>query len=847
MEFLKYIKLLFIFIFCMSLSVSATENMDTLWIDWNNPNLSDITRLEALESYINESFLYTQPEKAFELAKIEYDFASKKGLEQYMGSALKIKGVAQYFLGDFQTALDFFKQALVIFEKLKLPEQISNILNNHGIAYFELGDYDNAIDYHTQSLVIRDKLGDKKMIAQSLNNIGTIYHRKADYPKAIEYYTRSADIKAKIGLFKSHSITLTNLGMIYTALGDYSKSLEYLQRALSIDEKLNNKVMQSASLSYIGTIYTHQGNYAKAIEYLTRSLALSEEIKNKKVMSLTLSRVGDIYVQQENYEDALGYYFRSLRLLEEMDRSGEIATSLNNIGTVYQKQADAAIESGNTEQAITKYASAIDYLERSLAINEEKGYKSRTVDNFINLGKVHSRLGDSETALVYFNRSLSIAEAISYKIGITKSANNIGTVYKNRGDSALAKGETSLASTQYNKAIESIEDALLLAKELGEAIEVKKATKSLYELYKIAEQYMQALAMFERYLETKSDIENEQNQREVIRQKYKYEYEKKAIADSIRTAEKEKLQTALLNESKTRQLFLILILVLLVGFIAIIYNRFLVTNNQKLIIAESYKKLKLAQASLVQSEKMASLGQLVAGIAHEINTPLGIGVTGASLIKDDIKSLSDAFRDGELTEEKFDESLSSITESSSVVLSNLKRAAGLIRSFKQISGDQHLEEKRKFQICEYISSIIETMSPRLKKGGGSMSLTCDPELSIFGAPGYLYQIFSNLIVNSIDHGFDGKSKGEITLDIQQIDRSIVFIYRDNGKGMSKEEIKKVFDPFFTTKRGSGNSGLGMHIVYNLVNQKLGGEISCRRSPGSGIEFKIVLPTDYEES
>ncbi len=260
----------------------------------------------------------------------------------------------------------------------------------------------------------------------------------------------------------------------------------------------------------------------------------------------------------------------------------------------------------------------------------------------------------------------------------------------------------------------------------------------------------------------------------------------------------------------------------------------------------SNEELKQTQAKLVQSEKMASLGELVAGIAHEINTPLGVGVTGASLIKEDVKSLSDASRDGELTEEQFVRSLSSIKESSSVVLSNLRRAADLISSFKQISVDQHHEEGRIFLIHEYISRIINTLSPKIKKGRCSVKLTCDPMLSISGYPGYFHQIFSNLIINSIDHGFESKNKGEITLDIEQIDGSMIFLYRDNGKGMSKEMINKVFDPFFTTKRGCGNTGLGMHIVYNLVNQKLGGEISCSSSPGSGTEFKIFFPTNPVE-
>ncbi len=194
----------------MSLSLSAEENLDALWADWSNPNLSDTTRLEALESYINQGFLFSQPEKAYELAKIEFDFASKKGLEKYMGSTLKTQGVAQYILGNYQKAIDFYNQALVIFNKLKLPEHIANSLNNLGVTYFELGDNDTAIDYHSKSLVIRENLGDEKKIALSLNNIGSIYHRKADYTKAIEYYTRSADIKEKLELFKTYGNTLTS-------------------------------------------------------------------------------------------------------------------------------------------------------------------------------------------------------------------------------------------------------------------------------------------------------------------------------------------------------------------------------------------------------------------------------------------------------------------------------------------------------------------------------------------------------------------------------------------------------------------------------------------------------------
>ncbi len=169
MEYLKYIKLPFIIIFCMSVSLSAEENPDSLLADWNNTSLSDTTRLEAISSYINEGFLYTQPDEAFKLAELAYDFALKKGLEQHMANALKLQGNSQYFLGNYQAAIGFFNRALALYNKLELPEQIATSLNGLGVVYANLGDNATAIDYYYRSLDIREKLGNKKKIAASLH------------------------------------------------------------------------------------------------------------------------------------------------------------------------------------------------------------------------------------------------------------------------------------------------------------------------------------------------------------------------------------------------------------------------------------------------------------------------------------------------------------------------------------------------------------------------------------------------------------------------------------------------------------------------------------------------------
>ncbi|MCP4412828.1 MAG: response regulator [Gammaproteobacteria bacterium] len=552
-------------------------------------------------------------------------------------------------------------------------------------------------------------------------------------------------------------------------------------------------------------------------------------------MSLTLNRIGNIYIQQKNYEDALVYSFRSLRLAEEMERSSEIALSLNNIGTIYQKQADAAKESGNTEIIAVKYTNAIDYLERSLTINEKTGYKSGIVDNIINLGNVHNRLGDSITALAYFKKSLNIAEEITYKIGITKSTNNIGAVYKTRGDSALAKGEISLALTHYNKAIVAIQRALLLAQELGEATEVRKVSHSLFELYKIKEQYMQALAMHILYIDSKSSIENEQNQREVIRQMYKYEYEKKAIADDIRSAERQKLQTALLSEAKTQQLYMMLMLGLLIIFITIIYNRFLVTNKQKLIIAEQNRKLAIAAEVAEAANKSKSA--FLANMSHDIRTPMNtiIGMTHLAM-KTDLNSKQMGY-----------------IKKTSISAQNLLGIINDILDFSKVEANKLEMELIDFNLDTVTKDVLDMITFIASDKGIKVSLSVDSNVprSLIGDPLRLRQVLINLLNNAVKF----TDKGGIIvftthLDSQVDDKLVLaFTIKDNGIGISAEQQKNLFIPFTqgddSTTRQYGGTGLGLSISQKII-QLMGGEIEVESKEGVGSTFRFNACFNLQE-
>jgi signal transduction histidine kinase len=238
---------------------------------------------------------------------------------------------------------------------------------------------------------------------------------------------------------------------------------------------------------------------------------------------------------------------------------------------------------------------------------------------------------------------------------------------------------------------------------------------------------------------------------------------------------------------------------------------------------------------------MAALGDLVAGIAHEINTPVGVGVTAASFLEMKTRETAALLAAGNLQRSQLEKYFDTALEAATSLLTNLNRAADLIRSFKQVAADQTSEERRRFNLKDYIDKILLSLRPQYKRTAHTITVNCPPDIELNSFPGVYSQILSNLILNSLIHGFDDLSEGSITLDASVEGKNLRLRYRDNGKGMRPEVVQKIFDPFFTTRPISESTGLGMHIVYNLVTQVLHGRIHCQSHPGQGSEFTITAP------
>ncbi len=272
-----------------------------------------------------------------------------------------------------------------------------------------------------------------------------------------------------------------------------------------------------------------------------------------------------------------------------------------------------------------------------------------------------------------------------------------------------------------------------------------------------------------------------------------------------------------------------------------LYERNAALDESNSNLENMLENLKQTQDKLVESEKMASLGSLVAGVAHEINTPVGVGLMGITQFIEETNSIQKRYQNGELTEQMFEEFLACATELSDIVNKNLDRTAHLIRGFKQIAVDQTSEEDRNINLKDYIEEVIFSLTSVTRKANTSIAVECADHYNVITNPGLISQVLTNLIVNSINHGFCHQDKGNITIQVQELaNNGFKLIYKDDGSGINKENLPKIFNPFFTTNRANGGTGLGLNVTYNIVTNALGGSIECHSQENQGVEFIIVF-------
>lgn len=299
----------------------------------------------------------------------------------------------------------------------------------------------------------------------------------------------------------------------------------------------------------------------------------------------------------------------------------------------------------------------------------------------------------------------------------------------------------------------------------------------------------------------------------------------------------------------------ILIAILFFSLMIALYRIFVAKKKASSLLEKKNRQLEqamsnlhLAQEQLIESEKMASLGGMVAGIAHEVNTPAGIVLTADTSLLENTKLLQQQIANGTMTKADLIEYLDYSIECNNISVENIKRVASLIKTFKQVAVDQSNNEFLEFNLAAYIDEILASLQYLFEDNEHEISVQIEDSIILKSYPTVYFQLINTLISNSLIHGFENIKHGRIELTFTSQNDTLFFSYKDNGKGASKEVINKIFDPFYTTKRGAGSSGLGTHILYNMVTQLLKGKVSCQQNRPHGLIFDFELPLQlYSQS
>ncbi len=702
-----------------------------------------------------------------------------------------------------------------------------------------------------------DSLGQALLTAKDTSKVNLLLEiSKAyigtDHKKAISYAKQAITLARANKFQKGVAYGDKNIGLSYYVEGNYTEALEFWEKSLQTFVEIEDKTGQANLLSNIGAIYFNQGWDAKAIEYYLESLQVSEEIGDKLRMATVLSNIGAVYNNNPSTHDkALDYYLKALPLSEEMGYKAGTGTISANIGEIY-------LAKGNDEEALV-------YFNKAIVLLEETNTKERVAFCLNNIGKVYTKRGEFTKAMEYHQQALATAEAIPAKLEITQSLIDIGQLYNKMGNVA--------------KAHATFKRAEAVALELGAFLQLKNVFEGLALTYSQMGDFKRAFDYQNQLLNVKDTLYNAETNKKIVNLQANYESDKKQAQIDLLTKDKELQESALQQQALVRNALLVGLLFILV-FAFVLFknyqnkayaNRLLTLKNQEINqqkeeiaaqrdhLEKTYNNLVNAQGQLVQAEKMASLGQLTAGVAHEINNPINFVSAGIDSLRANFSDIMEVVQEylslnpAEDNQQKLkrlhhlkqEAELEELIEESEQLFKSIKngavRTTEIVKSLKNFT---RLDESnlKKADIHEGIDSTLVILGSQLKDRIKVIK-KYSPLEPINCYPGQLNQVFMNILSNAVQ-----AIKGEGIISIQTYTQGAwaVISIKDSGIGMHEEVKKRIFEPFYTTKDVGEGTGLGLSITYGII-EKHRGKIEVNSAYGRGTEFILYLPLNLSEN
>lgn len=799
----------------------------------------------------------------YELMEYEKSIANfQKSLEIYQSDfkddishiAILNNNLAFIFFNTFryENALSFFTKALDLYIQLNDTLNIGKNLYYKGLVFNENNELDSTIYYYEKALKYDLLLKNNEEIIASYNNIGITHTKKKNYNQAISYFEKADFLIEKLEDKKSHkAIQYNNYGNVFFYKKMYDKSIDFYNKSLDLKREAKDNEGIAICLHNIANVYIEQGKLTEAKNKLHEALALSETAYPNKLFGSICKTTSRLYEIIKNPEKALYYY--ELFIANTISILSDDTEQLSESDTKYDNGMFAAA-SIQREIKMQEMLAAYDLRIKKDSINslEEKRKADRT--------RIYIFVG----ILIF----ILLAIGILFNRYLVKKKANLKLENQNKeiAEQNIVIAEQTDALLESNRELEKLsivasktDNAILIMNHVGDFEWVNEAYTKIFgftfdELCTnistnmigastpqyIIDKYKECT---EHHKTVQYEVETKNKAKESIWIQVtltpilneKGELHRLVMIDSDITlakkaeleitAQKEQIENLKEEQSHQRD-------------IAIEQSKEIEAKKEQL--AQTLEQLTSAQNKLVESEKMAALGSLVAGISHEINTPVGVGTAASTTLSTRVTEIIELFDSKKMKLTDLQAFLETAQNACDLILKNLTRTAELVKSFNQVSVDNMTEQKRTFNLNEYLHDITRSLAPKFKGRQVDYTITCNNDIELTSYPGAFAQIFTNFIINSLTHAYGELDKGLIEINITEDDSNYILSYKDDGKGIPAKNQPKVFDAFFTTDKQVG-TGLGMNITYNLITQKLGGKITLWSEEGNGVLFTITIP------
>jgi signal transduction histidine kinase len=657
----------------------------------------------------------------------------------------------------------------------------------------------------SNAIKLAEKINYTKGKAEGLRTLGFCYIRLSKHEEANDFLKESFSLFELLNDLRGLSTVYEYFGIIQRSWGNFGNSLELLLKSLELSEQTNFTEAEVTNLYQIGVTYKQLGNYDKALEYLFKSHSLAQSTNFLLMVGYAVNVIGSIYFETGDFTQALNYYQQGLIIRQQSgDKWGE-AGSLDNIGSTYLKQR--------------AWQQAIDYCTKSLIISRSTGDKKGEANALFHLAETYKQINNLEQARKFCNESLQIRHVSADK--------------KGEAEIRLFLAELQRGNDQ-NISIDVFQElykALTIAEEIKAPDLLSKIHWAFYESYKISANYLKALSHLEAYINLERGLHKDVINQKILNLEISYKAEEtKKETEAIKLRNDELIK---LNEKIT---------------------------NQKIKLEEILMELKATQHQLIQSEKMASLGELTAGIAHEIQNPLNFVNNFSEVNEELLTEMKD-----ELTKGKIEDAIAlanDVIENQKKINHHGKRADAIVKGMLQhsSSGSGKKEPTDINALAdEYLRLAYHGLRAKDKSFNATMKTDFDETI---GNINIIHQDIGRVILNLITNAFyvvNEKSKQGIvgyeptvsitTGSIQPPSggRSVQIKVSDNGGGIPHKILDKIFQPFFTTKPTGQGTGLGLSLSYDIVKAH-GGELKVETKEGEGLPagetgstFSIMLP------